>query len=93
MCNYTRLLPATTDVFLVIAKTCTKSIEKQIVEYDIKSTCKYSEEYSTVDKVVSENLNLVLTCNTTIFLGTFDENLFNNQGLACSHCAKIRRRN
>ena len=61
--------------------------------YDIKSTCKYSEEYSTVDKVVSENLNLVLTCNTTIFLGTFDENLFNNQGLACSHCAKIRRRN
>ena len=29
-----------------------KSIQKQIVEYDIKS--KYPEEYSTVDKVGSE---------------------------------------
>ena len=29
-----------------------KSIQKQIVEYDLKSKC--SEEYSTVDKVGSE---------------------------------------
>ena len=50
--NYTRLQPATADVFLVITNINTKSIEKQIVVYDIKSTCKYFEEHSTVDKVL-----------------------------------------
>ena len=32
--------------------TRTQSIQKQVVEYEIKS--KYSEEYSTIDKVGSE---------------------------------------
>ena len=35
--------------------TCIQSIQKQIVEYDIKSR-KYTEEYSTVDKVAPETL-------------------------------------
>ena len=37
-----------------------KSIENQIVEYDIKS--KNSEEYSTVDKVGSEKLLATKSC-------------------------------
>ena len=40
------------NVFLVVANMRIKSIQKQIVEYNIKS--KYPEEYSTVDKVGSE---------------------------------------
>ena len=35
--------------------TCIQSIQKQIVEYDIKSG-KYTEEYLTVDKVGPEIL-------------------------------------
>ena len=45
--NYSCILPATADIFAVIANTCSKSIQKQIVEYDIKS--QYPEEYSTID--------------------------------------------
>ena len=37
------------DVFPVVANTRTKSIQKQIVEYDIKTI--YPEEHSTVDKL------------------------------------------
>ena len=46
-CNYTRVQPATADV-----NTRTKSDQKQIVEYNIKS--KHPEEYSTAHKVGSE---------------------------------------
>ena len=42
----------TLDIFPVVPNTCLKSIQKQIVQYDIKS--KYREEYTTVDKVGSE---------------------------------------
>ena len=45
--NYSCILPATAHVFAVIANMCSKSIQKQIVEYDIKS--QYPEEYSTID--------------------------------------------
>ena len=45
--NYSCILPATADLFAVIANRCSKSIQKQIVEYDIKS--QYPEEYSTID--------------------------------------------
>ena len=38
----------------------TQSIQKQIVEYNSKS--KYPEEYSTVDKVGSENLFVRKSC-------------------------------
>ena len=51
-CFYTRVQPATANVFPVVANTRTKSIQKQIVEYNIKG--KYPEEYSTVYKVGSE---------------------------------------
>ena len=51
-CIYTRVQPATANVFPVVANTRTKSIQKQIVEYNIKG--KYPEEYSTVYKVGSE---------------------------------------
>ena len=44
----------TADVFPVNANTHTKSIQKKIIEYDTKSTYKYAEEYSTIEKVVSE---------------------------------------
>ena len=46
-CNYSRILPATAGIFAVIANTCSKAIQKQIIEYDIKS--KYGEEYLTID--------------------------------------------
>ena len=49
---YTRVQPATANVFSVVANTRTKSTQKQIFEYNIKS--KYPEENSTVDKVGSE---------------------------------------
>ena len=42
-------------MIFVYLYTCTQSIQKQIVEYDIKSR-KYTEEYSTVDKVGPEIL-------------------------------------
>ena len=45
--------------------TCTQSIQKKIVKYEIKS--KYPEEYSTVDKaseiILYEYLNLQLIVN------------------------------
>ena len=43
--------------------TCTQSIQKKIVKYEIKS--KYPEEYSTVDKAseIYEYLNLQLIVN------------------------------
>ena len=49
---YTHIQPTTADVFLVVANTHTKSIQKQIVEHNIKSKC--PEEHSTVNKVGSE---------------------------------------
>ena len=49
MCIYTHIEPATTDVFPVVANMYTKSIQKQIIEYHIKS--KYPEEFLTCDKV------------------------------------------
>ena len=42
-------------MIFVYLYTCTQSIQKQIVEYDIKSR-KYTEEYSSVDKVGPEIL-------------------------------------
>ena len=42
-------------MIFVYLYTCTQSIQKQIVEYDIKSR-KYTEECSTVDKVGPEIL-------------------------------------
>ena len=54
LCIYTHIEPATTDVFPVVANMYTKSIQKQIIEYHIKS--KYPEEFLTCDKVGSENL-------------------------------------
>ena len=44
--------PATLSTPTKISWSVPKSIQKQIVEYDIKSKC--PEEYSTVDKVGSE---------------------------------------
>ena len=44
-CNYTRVQPATADVFTVVVNTRSKSVEKQ---------SKYPKEYSIVDKVGSE---------------------------------------
>ena len=52
LCIYTHKQPTTADVFLVVANTHTKSIQKQIVEHNIKSKC--PEEHSTVNKVGSE---------------------------------------
>ena len=43
-----------------IKRSVHKSIQKQIVEYDIKS--KYPEEYSTVDKVGSEKTLASKSC-------------------------------
>ena len=43
---------STVHVFLVVANTCTKPVQKQLVEYDTKS--KYPKEYSTADNVESE---------------------------------------
>ena len=60
LCIYTRAKPATADVFPVVPNTPTKSIQKQIVEYDIKS--KYPEEYSMVDKVGSEKPFVSKSC-------------------------------
>ena len=34
-CIYTRVQPATADVFPVVANTCTKSIQKQVTSIDI----------------------------------------------------------
>ena len=47
-------------LIFVYLYTCTQSIQKQIVKYDIKS--KYPEEYSTIDKASKtyEYLNLQL---------------------------------
>ena len=42
-------------MIFVYLYTCTQSIQKQIVEYDIKSR-KYTEEYSVVDEVGPEIL-------------------------------------
>ena len=51
-----RFLPlasfSTVHVFPVVANTCTKPVQKQLVEYDTKS--KYPKEYSTADNVESE---------------------------------------
>ena len=44
-CNYTHVYPATADVFPVVVNTRSKLVEKQ---------SKYPKEYSTVDKVGSE---------------------------------------
>ena len=43
---------STVDVFPVVANTCTKPVQKQVVEYDAKS--KYRKEYSTANNVESE---------------------------------------
>ena len=43
---------STVHVFPVVANTCTKPVQKQLVEYDTKS--KYPKEYSTTDNVESE---------------------------------------
>ena len=43
---------STVHVFPVVANTCTKPVQKQLVEYDTKS--KYPKEYSTADNVESE---------------------------------------
>ena len=43
---------STVHVFLVVANTCTKPVQKQLVECDTKS--KYPKEYSTADNVESE---------------------------------------
>ena len=42
---------STVHVFPVVANTCTKPVQKQLVEYDTKSKYK---EYSTADNVESE---------------------------------------
>ena len=43
---------STVHVFPAVANTCTKPVQKQVVEYDTKS--KYPKEYSTADNVESE---------------------------------------
>ena len=44
---------STVHVFLVVANTCTKPVQKQLVEYDTTRK-KYPKEYSTADNVESE---------------------------------------
>ena len=42
------------DLFRVVANTCTKPVQKQLVEYDTKS--KHLKKYSTADNVESEKI-------------------------------------
>ena len=50
--NFRVIILAYSRHISVVAKMHTKSIQKQIFEYDIKS--EYPEQYSTVDKVGGE---------------------------------------
>ena len=52
--------PATLSTPTKISWSVPKSIQKQIVEYDIKSKC--PEKYSTVNKVGSEKLLASKSC-------------------------------
>ena len=50
--NEVKLPPQSRPLIFVYLYTCTQPIQKQIVEYDMKS--EYPEEYSAVDKVRRE---------------------------------------
>ena len=47
-CIYTRVQPATANVFPVVANTRTKSIQKEIVQYNIKG--KYPEPSTELNR-------------------------------------------
>ena len=47
-CIYTRVQPATANVFAVVANTRTKSIQKEIVQYNIKG--KYPEPSTELNR-------------------------------------------
>ena len=47
-CIYTRVQPATANVFPVVANTRTKSIQKEIVQYNVKG--KYPEPSTELNR-------------------------------------------